>query len=67
MKIKLMDRAGNLLRSLTTEGGGQLMRAPDAVVIPAGEATATFLLSQRDDPDGAQVYMQAASVLVLDR
>ena len=66
MKIKLLSPGGHVLRSLTTEGGS-LERAPEAVVFTSDEPGVIYGLTQRDDPDGAQVYTRMASVLVLDR
>lgn len=66
MKIKLVSPGGTLLRSLTTEGG-ELHRAPEAIVFTSDEPGVIYGLTQRDDPDGAQVYTRLSSVLVLDR
>jgi hypothetical protein len=67
MKIKLLSPGGQLLRSLTVEGGGQLQRTPEAVVIATEPPGTVYQLTQRDDPDGAQCYTRCNAVLVLDK
>ncbi len=66
MKIKLVTASGHVLRSLTTEGR-ELERAPEAVVFASDDPGVIYSLTQRDDPDGAQVYTRLSSVLVLDK
>lgn len=67
MKIKLTTPGGSLIRSMTVEGGGQLSRTPESVVIATDPVGTIYRLTQRDDPDGAQVYTRCDAVLVLDR
>jgi hypothetical protein len=67
MKIKLYTSGGSLLRSLTVEGGGELHRTPESVVIATDPVGTIYRLTQRDDPDGAQCYTRCDAVLVLDK
>jgi hypothetical protein len=67
MKIKLQKADGQTVAELTVEGGGQLHRAPEAVVYRSDEPGVIYRLTQRDDADGAQVYTRIDLVLVLDK
>lgn len=61
MKVKLLDSAGNKLRDLTMEGAADVPQA----IVSESDPGAVFLLTQRDDPDGAQVFTKANRVVVL--
>jgi hypothetical protein len=66
VKVKLLEKDSTLVAKLNVQMG-ELDNAPEAIVRKTDELGVIYHLSQRDDPDGAQVYTRIGTVLVLDK